>query len=157
MPMNSTTFSPKIYPETKGPTKTLSMSAGFAQLRSLADGSRVKAYIIDHEALALVLLGLFLIAGTVFYVDFQPRIHAAVAQPQGSALLKSPETQGRQTLKPELSAPVAMETALNPAPTVSNPLLADSNLPDQTAEVASQSQADSPVVHRKARHHHHRR
>jgi hypothetical protein len=42
--------------------------AGFTRLRRLDDGSRVKAYIKGHEALVLILLGIFLIAGTVFYV-----------------------------------------------------------------------------------------
>ncbi len=42
--------------------------AGFTRLRRLDDGSRVKAYIKGHEALMLILLAIFLIAGTVFYV-----------------------------------------------------------------------------------------
>ena len=48
----------------------------FTRLRLLAQGSRVKAYIKGHEAWVLILLAIFLIAGTVFYVAFESRLDA---------------------------------------------------------------------------------
>ena len=54
--------------------------AGFNRLRHLGDGTRVKAYIKDHEAWVLILLAIFLIAGTMFYVAFQAQLHAGAAE-----------------------------------------------------------------------------
>jgi hypothetical protein len=48
--------------------------AGFARLRQLTDGTNIKAYIKDHEALALILLTIFMVAGAVFYVAYQSRL-----------------------------------------------------------------------------------
>jgi hypothetical protein len=70
-PMNFNTFPQKTYSQTKKSAK-LSVSEGLAQLRRLADGTGLKAYIEDHEEWMLILLVILLIAGTVFYVDFQP-------------------------------------------------------------------------------------
>lgn len=50
--------------------------AGFTRLKHLGDRSRVKAYIKSHEAWALILLAIFLIVGTVFYVAFESRVDA---------------------------------------------------------------------------------
>jgi hypothetical protein len=156
--MNTTTFSPKIYPQTEKATKTLSVSAGFAQLRSLADASRVKAYILDHEALALVLLILFLIAGTVFYVDFQPRLYARTEQTQNSAVVKSAEAQIQQRIDDKLPPPIAMEAASGMGSTAPNPPPAASDPADQPAGLISTVEGDDQLVHRKGiRHHHHRR
>jgi hypothetical protein len=49
---------------------------GFTRLRRIGDGTRIKAYIKGHEAWALILLAIFLIAGTVFYVAFESRLDA---------------------------------------------------------------------------------
>ena len=54
--------------------------AGFNRLRHLGDGTRVKAYIKDHEAWVLILLAIFLIAGTMFYVAFQAQFEAGAAE-----------------------------------------------------------------------------
>jgi hypothetical protein len=45
--------------------------AGLNRLRRLGDGTRVNAYIEDHEAWVLILIAISLIAGTMFYAAFQ--------------------------------------------------------------------------------------
>jgi hypothetical protein len=154
--MNTTTFPPKIYPQTQKATKTLSVSTGIAQLRSLADPSQVKAYILDHEAVALVLLALFLIAGTVFYVDFQPLLYEGTQQPQNSALLASAEAQIQQRLDYKLSPPI-VEAASDMGSIAPSQAPAALDPADQPAGLISPAKSDNPLVHRKGIHHHHLR
>jgi hypothetical protein len=74
--MNTTTFSPKIYPRTKKPTKAKNdWNAGLYI-------ANVKAYIKDHEAWTLILLIIFMIVGTVFYVGYQSRLDAGSGNPK---------------------------------------------------------------------------
>ena len=54
--------------------------AGFTRLRQLSDGTHIKAYIKDHEALALILLTIFMVAGAVFYVAYQSRLDARTVE-----------------------------------------------------------------------------
>jgi len=155
--MNTTTFPPKIYPQTEKATKNLSVSAGITQLRNLADGSRVKAYILDHEALALILLAVFLIAGTVFYVDFQPRLQAGSGPAQNSASLKLAAAPIQQRTSDELSSPLVQEAAAGMGSTASNPASTTSIPTDQPTGLVSSGKRENQLIHRKAIHHHHRR
>jgi len=155
--MNMTTFSPKIYPQTKRSAGTLSVSAGFAQLRSLADLSRVKAYILDYEALVLILLAVFLIAGTFFYVDFQPFLPGASGPNQNSASSKLAEAPIQQPLNDELSRPIATEASSNTGLTPSSTTSIPSNPLDQPTGLISPGKRDHQLVHRRAIHHRHRR
>jgi hypothetical protein len=50
--------------------------AGFTLLRRVSDGTRIKTYIKEHEAWALIALAIFMVAGTAFYVAYQSRIDA---------------------------------------------------------------------------------
>jgi hypothetical protein len=50
--------------------------AAFARLRRLGEGTRLKAYIKDHEGWALVLLTAVMVAGTAFYVAYQSHLDA---------------------------------------------------------------------------------
>ncbi len=54
--------------------------AAFTRLRRLSDGTRIKAYIKDHEALALILLTICMVAGTVLYVAYQSRRDAGTVE-----------------------------------------------------------------------------
>lgn len=155
--MNTTTFPPKIYPQTERATKTLSVSVGFAQLRSLADGSRVKAYIVDHEAPALVLLALCLIAGTVFYVDFRPRLDAASEPAQNTPSLKLAAAPIQQRATDEFSLPIAAETASDMGSTTPNPPSTSSIAADQSNGLVSNGEPIHHPIHRKGVRHHHRR
>ena len=101
--MDTTTFSPKISPQTKKSimnywkglytAKVITFSpkvslkteesaknhwiAGLSL--ALAD---VRAYIKDHEAWMLILLIIFMIVGTVFYVGHQSRLDAGSGNPK---------------------------------------------------------------------------
>jgi hypothetical protein len=149
------TFPLNLSPQTEKSAKTLSLSAGFTQLRRLADGSRVKAYILDHEASALVLLAVSLIAGTVFYVDLRPRLHAESEPPQNGASLKLAAAPIPQRLSDVSSAPLVQEAASNMDSITSNPT--SSTSPDQPAGLVSSGKRDNQLIHRKAIHHHHHR
>jgi hypothetical protein len=150
------TFPLNISPQTEKSAKTLSVSAGFTQLRRLADGSRVKAYILDHEASALVLLAVSLIAGTVFYVDLQPRLHAESGPAPNSASLKLAATPIPQQPSDVSSTPPVQEAAYGMGSIASDPTSTTS--PDQPAGLVSPGKQDNQLIHRKAIHHHrHRR
>lgn len=57
--------------------------AGFKRLRRLSDGIDLKAYIKDHEALALILLTILMVAGSAVYVVWQSRLDTrAVENPK---------------------------------------------------------------------------
>ena len=74
--MNTTTFSPKIYSRTEKPAKANDdRNAGLYI-------ANVKAYIKDHEAWTLVLLIIFMIVGTVFYVGYRSRLDAGSGNPK---------------------------------------------------------------------------
>jgi hypothetical protein len=96
--MTMTTFSPKISAQTKKSTKnywkgllTAKMTFPTRTSPQTEKSARnywkaglyianVKAYIRDHEAWVLILLAIFLIAGTVFYVAFQSRLDAGTVE-----------------------------------------------------------------------------
>lgn len=54
--------------------------AGFTRLRRLGEGTRLKAYIKEHEGWALILLTIFMVAGTAFYVAYQSHCDARTAE-----------------------------------------------------------------------------
>jgi hypothetical protein len=148
-PMNWTTFPQKTQNQTKKSAKNLSVSARFAQLRRLADGNPLKAYIEDHEATALILLTILMIAGTVLYGHFQPPPDAGSGQPQSSASSKLAEAPIQERPSDELSAPPVQENPPDVGPGISNP-------PSQPSGLISSGKRDNQLVKRKA-HHHHRR
>jgi hypothetical protein len=47
---------------------------GFTLLSRVSDGTRIKDYIKEHEAWALIALTIFMVAGTAFYVAYQSRL-----------------------------------------------------------------------------------
>ena len=147
--MNTTTFPPKAYPQADKSATNLSVSAGITRLRRLGDGSRLKAYIKDHEAWALIVLAILLIAGTVLYVDFQPRLDAGSGTPQNGAVLKLAEAPVQQRPS-ELSSPLIQETPSAMSSSISNP-------PSQPARLISSGKRDHQLIKRKAIHHHLRR
>lgn len=148
--MNATTSSPKAQYQTKTSAKTLSVSAGFAQLKRLADESPLKTYIEDHEAWALVLLTLLMIVGTVLYGDFQPPPGSPSVQAQASPALKLAETPVQQQASIELPSPPVQETPLDLGSSISDP-------PSQASALVSPGKRNSQLIKRKSIHHHHRR
>jgi hypothetical protein len=134
----------------------LFLLAGFSRLRHLGDGTRVKAYIQDHEAWALTLLGVFLIAATMFCVALQSRLDAGIEQPENGAFLKLAEDQLQARLSDELSPPIAMETASDMSSAAPEDSTA-SNPTAQPAELVHTSKRDHPHIHRRAVLHRHRR
>jgi hypothetical protein len=149
------TFPLNISPQTEKSAKTLSVSAGFTQLRRLADGGRVKAYILDHEASALVLLAVSLIAGTVFYVDLQPRLHAESGPAPNSASLKLAAAPTPQRPSDVSSTSQVQDAASGMGSIAPNPISGASI--DQPAGLVSSGKRDNQLIHRKAIHHHHHR
>jgi len=147
--MNTTTFPPKAYPQADKSATNLSVSAGITRLRRLGDG-RLKAYIKDHEAWALIVLAILLIAGTVLYVDFQPRLDAGSGTPQNGAVLKLAEAPVQQRPSDELFSPLIQETPSAMSSSISNP-------PSQPARLISSGKRDHQLIKRKAIHHHLRR
>jgi hypothetical protein len=132
----------------------LFLVAGFSRIRHLGDGTRVKAYIQDHEAWALTLLGVFLIAATMFCVALQSRLDAGDDQPQDSAFLKSAEDQLEARLSDELSPPIAMETAPDTNSIASDAPSTTSDLPAQASAFVHTGKRGHQLIHR---NHHHRR
>ena len=59
--------------------------AAFTRLSRLSDGTRLKAYIKDHEAWALILLTIFMVAGSAFYVAYQSRLDSRTVENPKSA------------------------------------------------------------------------
>jgi hypothetical protein len=123
--------------------------AGFAQLRRLADESRLKAYIEDHEGWALILLALFLIVGTVSYVAFQARLDArTVEHPKMEASVQTPgvslEPNSAKENLAEMATPAAGEAAMASLPPVAQ--LETPPAPSQPALPESPS-AERPHTH----------
>jgi hypothetical protein len=148
--MNTTTFPPKIYPQAEKSDRTLSVSAQVTWLSRLADLSRLKAYIQDHEAWALVLVAVLLIAGTVLYVDFQPRLIAKSEPTPSNAALKLAEATVPMQPSDELSSALVQETPSIMSSSISNP----SSQP--VASISSRKRDNRPLK-RRVIHHHHRR
>jgi len=129
---------------------SLFLYAGFKRLGSLSDGNRVKAYIKDHEAWALILLAIFLIVGTMSYVAYRSGIDAEGGQPQNNAPLESAGGRTPERLSDESSPPMMQETPSVSGSTTSNPT-------GQTSGLIPPSKRDNQLVKRRAIHHHHRR
>jgi hypothetical protein len=128
--------------------------AGFARLRRLADQSRLKAYIEDHEGWALILLTLLLIAGTVSYVAFQARHDArAVQNPTVQASVQRPEAgvsverdSGKENLA-EMKIPAAAEAAM-----ASPPPVAQLETPPADSQLALPESSSAEHPHTSGRH-----
>jgi hypothetical protein len=108
--MNTTTFSPKIRAQTKRSVKNYWKGMYAAKItfpwkihpqteksaknywKAGLDLANVKAYIKDHEAWMLILLIIFMIAGTVFYVGYQSRLDAGSGTPKTAHIENSPGT-----------------------------------------------------------------
>jgi hypothetical protein len=124
--------------------------AGVTRIRRLSDGSRLKAYIKDHEAWALILLAIFLIAGTMSYVAYRSRLDARTGPAKNSALSESAGGRASEQLGDELPTAAMMpESPSNLDSTTSNPS-------GQTHELAPANKRDNRQIHRKAIRHHHR-
>ena len=98
--MNTTTFSPKVSAQTKRSIKNYWRGLSTTKItfprkispqieksaknywKAGLDISNAKAYIKDHEALMLMLLIIFMIVGTVFYVGYQSRLDAGSGNPK---------------------------------------------------------------------------
>jgi hypothetical protein len=125
--MNMATFPPKIHLTPEKPVMTY---------WRLGDSSRVKAYIKAHEARALVLLIVFLIAGTMSYETYQSGLDARLSSDRGLRSISplagtnveqtgshsssptplTPEFQAQPTLHPPASSP-APQSFQPPSPT----------------------------------------
>jgi len=148
--MNTSTFPQKVYPQTEKPDTNLSVSAGMKRLRHLGDGSRLKAYLKDHEAQTLIVLAILLIAGTVLYEDVQPSLVAASAPPQTSAVLQLAKAPIPDRPTDELSSALAQQDPSGTASSIANP-------PSQSAGLMSSRKRNHQLIKRKAIHRHHRR
>lgn len=98
--MNTTTFSPKVSAQTNRSVKNYWKGLSTAKItfprkisshteesakrdwKTGLDIANAKAYIKDHEALMLMLLIIFMIVGTVFYVGYQSRLDAGSGNPK---------------------------------------------------------------------------
>ena len=80
---STTTFSPKIYPQTEKSAKNY--------WKARLDIANVKAYVKDHEAWVLILLIIFMVAGAVLYVGYQSRLDAGSGNPKTAHLENSLE------------------------------------------------------------------
>jgi len=148
--MSWTTFPQKAQHPTEKSAKNLSVSAGITHLKHLADANSLKAYIEDHEAWALILFTILLIAGTILYGHFRPPPDAGSGQAQSSSLLELAATSNQQLPSAELSSPLAQEPPLDLDSSISNPA-------SQPSGLISSGKRNRQLIKRKAIHHHHRR
>lgn len=149
-PMNWTTFPQKAHHQSEKSTADLSFSAGFAQLKRLCDVTRLDAYVNDHEAPAVILLGILIVAGTVLYTDFQPPLEVASGQTQSSASLKTAAAPLQEQPGDEASSPLLQETPPDLNSSIASP-------PSQSSGLIPSGKRYYQLIKRKGVHHHHRR
>ena len=139
--MNTTTFPHDVYPHAEKSDKRLSVSAGIRYFTT---------YISRHEAAVLIVLAVLLIAGTVLYVDLQPRVSALSGPPPKIALAQSVEAPTQQPGSAELPSALAQEDSPDTPPNIATPL-------SRSAGLASSGKRNHQLVKRKGVRHHHRR